>query len=251
MLALWLVPSLPALGVLTYRGARCWVDTGRWGFAAASRLRWALWGAVMPARYWWGARIEAMPEAERAHLLARETATLGLGRADSLCCPLCGAEVSGAWALAAGSQARVGPGPVQCPACDFRLDACRYCAHFLPGAPRSPGVASWHEDDITSGRCRHYKAWQSVERTTTPEMSKQLRARGWEQVRGPLPIIDSYLPPDHCSAFRPEPRRLRAGGIRWPNAHRVALLWMIPTPAAEKAPDKVVQNADENQMWLL
>jgi hypothetical protein len=249
MAAIWLVPALLAGAFFLYRGAHCWVDAGRRSFPPPERLRWALVGAVAPARYWWRARIEAMPEQERRSLLNSETVELGLEKADSLRCPLCGAEVPSAWALDAARQAAVAPGPVKCPSCDFRLDACRHCAHFLPGAPRSPGVPSWHADDITSGRCRHYKAWQAVEQTTTPEMARQLRTRGWERVRGPLPIADSFLPPEHCRAFKPDRKELKAGGIRWPDARRVALLRILEPLPEEKAPDPDV--APDEELWLL
>jgi hypothetical protein len=249
MTYLWLLPALLVAGFLAYRGARCWADAARRGFPPWERLRWALWGAVVPARYWWEARIEAMPQQERSALLARETAALGLKQADGLRCPLCGTEVPGAWTLDAQGQAAVAPGPVECPACDFRLDACRHCAHFLPGAPRSLGVPSWQAGDITSGRCGHYKAWQAVERTTTPDMAKQLKARGWDRVRGPLPIADSFLPPDHCSAFKPDRKRLKAGEVQWPDARRVALLRILAPPQEERAPDP--DFAPDDELWLM
>ena len=88
MAYLWLLPVLIGAGFLAYRGARCWVDAARRELPPKERLRWALWGAVSPARYWWRARIETMPEQERSALLARETAALGLERADSQRCPL-------------------------------------------------------------------------------------------------------------------------------------------------------------------
>ena len=249
MAYLWLLPVLIGAGFLAYRGARCWVDAARRELPPKERLRWALWGAVSPARYWWRARIETMPEQERSALLARETAALGLERADSQRCPLCQAEVPCAWALDAGGRATVAPGPVECPACDFRLDACRHCAHFLPGAPRSPGVPSWNAGDITSGRCGHYKEWQAVERTTTPDMAKQLKARGWDRVRGPLSIADSFLPPDHCSAYQPDRKRLKAGQVQWPDARRVALLRLLAPPPEKETPDPGMASDDER--WLL
>jgi hypothetical protein len=247
---LWLAPLLLAAGFLGYRAAGCWADAKRLAFPPVQRLRWALEGAVLPSRYWWGARIDALPEGERQALLARETAALGLERAGNLHCPLCGAEVPGAWTLDAGGQPAIGPRPIECPGCDFRLDACRHCARFLPGAPGGPGFPSLAAGDLTFGRCAHYKAWQEVEQTTTTEMAKQMRARGWERIRGPLPIADSFLPPDHCTAFQPDRRRLKAGGVPWPDARRAALL-RLPAPphAGRPAPDAVTETEDE--LWLL
>jgi hypothetical protein len=182
------------LGFLSYRAGRIWLDAGQRGFGLARRLGWSVLGAVAPARYWWGARIKALSSQERADLLARETAALGLRRADSVRCPLCGAEVPGAWALAPDGHPTVAIGPVECPRCDFRLDACRHCAHFLPGRPRGWGQVGWGSDDVTFGRCDHYRALQPVEQTCPPEMAHRLKARGWEQVRAPQPNPDKPEP---------------------------------------------------------
>ena len=150
-----------------------------------------------------------------------------LARADGLRCPLCGADVPRAWALDSDGRPTAAPGPIKCPQCDFRLDACRHCAHFLPGKPQGWGGRSWSSDDLTFGRCSVYKELQPVEQVSSPEMAGQLKARGFDQVRAPLPIVDSYMPPDFCAAFKLDRRRLQASGIRWPDARRVALLRML------------------------
>lgn len=207
---------LVALGSLAWRTVPIWIDCRKRNMSRC--LYWALVGILLPSRYWWGARIEAMSLSEREDVLARETAALGLNRADSMRCPLCGAEVPHAWVLNSDGRLTVAPGPVNCLQCDFRLDACRHCAHFLPGRQ-----GSWSGDDITFGRCGYYKVTQLVEQACSPGVARQLKARGYDQIRAPSPIVDSYVPLDFCMAFRPDRRRLRASGIRWPDARRVAL----------------------------
>jgi hypothetical protein len=241
--------AVTTLGFLAYRSARVWIDAGRYGFEPVPRLGWALLSAMLPSRYWWGARIEALPAGERDALLAGETAGLGLSRADSLRCPLCGAEVPQAWTLAADGKPVVGPRLVECPECDFRLDACRHCEHFLPGPPRSWASPPWEGDDITFGRCGHYRTSQPVEQACAPDVARQMKARGYQRTRAPRPIQDSFLPPDSCTAFKPERRRLRAGGVLWPDARRRALLRLLnPNRVPERA---TVAPAEGDEQWLL
>jgi hypothetical protein len=247
---LWLAIGLAAPAFFGYRAVRIWLDSGRRGFPIATRLRWAFYGAVVPSRYWWDARIDALSPQEREDLLARETEALGLGRADSLRCPLCKAEVPHAWTLISPGRPSVARGPVECPDCDFRLDACRYCAHFLPGSPREWGQAPWDHDDRTFGRCAHYKTYQPVEQACAPDMARRLKERGYDRIRAPRSIADSFLPPDSCSAFKPERRWLQAGGIRWPDARRVVLLRLLAPPAPSAAPAPTESTQDEEQ-WLL
>jgi len=66
-----------------------------------------------------------------------------------------------------------------------------------------------------------YKELQPVEQVSSPEMARQLKARGFDQVRAPLPIIYSYRPPDFCTAFKLDAGGWQASGIRWPDARRV------------------------------
>jgi len=47
----WPAIGLAALGFLAYRSGRIWIDAGRWGFATASRLGWALGGPSPPPAY--------------------------------------------------------------------------------------------------------------------------------------------------------------------------------------------------------
>jgi hypothetical protein len=113
---------------------------------------------------------------------------------------------------------------------------------------------TWIRDDLSSGRCTVYKKSQPVEQVSLPEMARRLKERGYETVRAPMPIMDSFFPPDHCRAFAPERRRLKASEVGWPDARRTALLRMLAGPVAASAPsaqassDTVV--SDEEQ-WLL
>ena len=58
------------------------------------------------------------------------------------------------------------------------------------------------------------------------------------------------MPPDDCAAFVPDRKRMKAGGVRWPDARRTALLRMLlPPPAVEKrAPEGL---SPDKEQWLL
>ena len=250
MVYVYLAIGLGLLGFLGYRGGRVWLDVRQRHLPAARRVSLALVGAIAPDRYWWRARIETLSQEERDDLLARETAALGLSRADSVRCPLCSAEVPHAWTLTADGEPTVAPGPVECPHCDFRLDACRHCAHFLPGSTQGVGTSPWIRGDMGSGRCNRFRSSQAVEQVCTPDMARRLKARGYEQIRAPLPILDSFLPPDSCRAYAAERRRLKEGGIRWPDARRTALLRLLAAPAAHETAPLAELSPDDAQ-WLL
>ncbi len=243
------------LGIFAWRGARIWIDYGRFATPAGNvptaprRLRWALWGAIVPSRYWWGGRLEVMSPEEQQQLLASETRALGLSRADSERCPLCGAEISRAWTLSRAGRPTVAPGPVHCPACDFRLDSCRHCNHFLPGAPRSSFQLSPSEVDITSGRCALYKRSQPVEEAAAPDVARTLKQRGYERVRAPMQIKDSMLRPDSCRAFEPDPQRSKASGVSWPGPRRIALLHLQGITPQGGPLDS--ERLSEEEKWLL
>ena len=243
---LWLAVGLALLIFLACRARRIWMDGGR--HSVAHRLQWTLVGTVAPSRYWWGARIEALSPQEQADLLARQTAELGLSRADSLRCPLCRAEVVHAWTLTSDRRATIVSGS-KCQKCDFRLDACRHCAHFLPGAPQMGPISMTAGDDVTFGRCSFYRVSQPTEQVCSPDIARRLKERGWETVRAPLPIVDSFLPPDFCTAFVPDRKRLQASEVRWPDARRVALLRLLaPSPAHKTA---VSEEPSSDEQWLL
>ena len=246
----WLFLALGLLlGFLGYRAGRVWFDARRRGVPLPVRLGWAVAGSLRPSHYWWGVRIELLSGPERSELLARETAALGLGRADSLHCPLCRSEVPHAWTLREGGHPTIASGPIQCPACDFRLDACRHCAHFLPGSPRDWGALALSQDDLGSGRCSQYKSAQPVEQACAPNIARGLRDRGYEHITAPLPIVDSFLPPSFCRSFAPSRKRLQAGGIRWPGVHRTALLRLLAPP--EAAIPTPLEQPSGHEQWLL
>jgi len=245
---IWWAIGLAALAWCAFRAAPIWMDSGRRGARAVERLRWALVGIVAPPRYWWQARVEAMSPEEQSDLLAHETAALGLDRADSLWCPLCGTQVSHAWTLDADGYPTAAPGPVKCSQCDFRLDACRHCAHFLPGSATATGF-SLGGNEITFGRCGFYKTPQPVERITTPEAARRLKERGYESLNAPTPIVDSFVPLDGCRTFQPDRKRLEVGGVHWPDARRVALLrLLLPRPASEKT---LPEEPSGDEQWLM
>jgi hypothetical protein len=54
---------------------------------------------------------------------------------------------------------------------------------------------------------------QSFEQACAPVLACQVRRQGIERIRAPLPIVDSFLPPDSCTAFKPEHARLRRGNV--------------------------------------
>lgn len=245
-----------ALGLLAWRGARIWLDYGRRAGppgnlgAVVERLGLVLRGAIVPRHYWWGIRIQAMSRAEQERLLARETRALDLSRADGQRCPLCGSEIAPAWTLDEEGQATVAAGPVECPSCDFRLDACRHCRHFLPGAPRSALQVGTVVADITWGRCAFYKRSQPVEEAAAPHMARSLKKRGYERVRAPMQIQDSMLRPDSCRAFDPHPKRCQASDVSWPGPRRVALLRLQGTTPGPGSQGRE-EHATADEKWLL
>jgi hypothetical protein len=89
-----------------------------------------------------------------------------------------------------------------------------------------------------------------VEQACTPEMARRLKARGWDRIRAPRRIVDSFLPPDSCRAFAPDRKRLRVGLVRWPDARRVALLRLLAEPQAPEteAPEEPPSG---DEQWLL
>jgi hypothetical protein len=257
MTLVYLLGGLPlaGMGFLTWRAVRIWIDVGRLTSQAGSRpgparrLGWALWGALLPNRYWWGARIEAMPPDARQRLLAREAAALGLSHADAERCPLCGAEIPQAWTLDAEGRVKVAPGPVECPECDFQLDACRHCRYFLPGPPRSSFQLGPSEADITFGRCAFYKRAQPVEEAAAPDMARSLRQRGYDRIRAPMRITDSMLRPDSCRAFEPHRKRMAASDVDWPGPRRAALLCLEGAVVRQRARGEQ-RPAPDQERWL-
>jgi len=84
-------------------------------------------------------------------------------------------------------------------------------------------------------------------------MARRLKARGYERVRAPLSIVDSFLPPDFCTVFTPDRKRLKASEVRWPDARRVALLRLLassPDPET-RPPEAVPIESSGDEQWLL
>lgn len=238
-----------AAGFYAYRAGRIFADAGRYGFPPRERLGWALLGAAVPSRYWWGGRLAALSPDQQTELLWRETQAMGVTSPGNLRCPLCGAEVFDAWALGPNGHANVAPGPVECPHCDFRLDACRHCTHFLPGDPTAQSTGAWASGDLTLGRCDQYKTYLPVERVCQPQIARQLKARGWERVRSPRPVIDSFVPLDCCRSYAADRKRLKAGRVRWPDARRTALLRLLAPPPIPPGDISCASPSDDEQ-WL-
>jgi hypothetical protein len=245
-----LLIGLAGLGYLGYRSGRLWLDAAQRDLGPGARAAWSLSGALIPGHVWWPTRLVAMSQEEQRRLLESETQALGVERLDSLLCPLCGAEIRDAWSLEADGQATVAPGPIGCPECDFRLDACRHCARFIPGPPRDWGQSAWAGVDMTVGRCAHYTKVQPVEQACAPQMAQKLRQRGYDQIRAPATIMDSYLPLDSCRAFEADRRRLRSNRIAWPDARYRALLRILRPPRVGPPPAVETLSNDEEQ-WLL
>lgn len=213
----------------------CWLAVvGGWAYADARRLgtphtqslRLA-WTAVRsPARYWWTSRPLLLPRPKQERLLAEGTARLGLSRVDNVHCPLCGTEIERAWIVDDTGRLDVARRAVACPRCDFRLDACRHCRHFRPG-----GAADSLDTltDYTRGQCGVHRQTQPVEDFCTPEMAKRLKARGYDYLAGPAPILDSYIPLSGCQSFSLDERRLRTSGVRRPGLRQRGLLRLLTT----------------------
>jgi hypothetical protein len=175
---------------------------------------------VAPERYWWGERLTRLDEAEARNLLRSEAAAHGLASVADVRCPLCDSELTGALALTEAGRLAIRPG-AQCPKCDFRLDACRHCDHFLPARELSSAFS--RQEDFSHGRCRWYRARQPV-REAYPQQATQLEALGYDELTAPRPITDSYFPLPECTAFTLNVERLKHSDVPWLTGQRLALL---------------------------
>jgi len=232
------------MGALVWRDARA--------LAVPPRDRWplVLEGVVRPWRYWYLIRPSRMSPAARQEWLAAQARRLGLPHVRTAYCPLCGGEIADAWRTRPDGRLTTAPGPVRCPRCDFRLDACRHCAYFQPagattGSPWNIGEIAW-----THGRCILYKSLQPVEAITNREMARRLRERGYDHLRAATPIADSYIPLAECRGFVLEPRHLKHSGMQRPGlrqrlAIQVETMDQTKEEAAEPPP------SDDEAQWLL
>ena len=251
-----IVTKLIFLGILSggiflflLRAVRIWRNSAHLAVTPFFRFLWSLAGGIIPSLYWWKYRISAQTSVQRDNLLRKETATLNLKSPDNLICPLCGSEIERAWTVTENGSATVSKGPISCPRCDFRLDSCRFCQHFLAGKPGAWGQVGMGESDITCGRCSIYKEERPVDKTYSPSVAKKLKAYGVSSVRDSISIVDSYFPPDFCRAFTPDKKRIKAGDISWPNRKITALIKILNHTQREG--QKVDKISDDEEKWLL
>jgi hypothetical protein len=187
------------------------------------RLGWTLLGLIDARRYWWGGRLEVMAEREAQKLLQRQAKEHNLSHVANVRCPLCNGEITAALTVTDAGELAIRPDSA-CHRCDFRLDACRHCRHFLPAGARSgPGFIGSPGRDFTHGRCNRYRGWQPV-REVYPHMAQRLEAMGYESLRAPKRIRDSFFPLEGCTAFALALKRLRRSEVSWLTRQRSALV---------------------------
>jgi len=218
----WLLLAL-GLGLLAWRmaaGQRVAADARRRGAGRWLAARWALASLVAPERYWWGWRLELLGPDEGRRLLTEAAQAHGLRHVGDVRCPLCGAELAEVSSLAPAGGLAVRPA-ARCPRCDFRVDACRHCQHFLPA--QDPSGLSLQDQDFTHGRCARYHAPQPV-RDAYPHLAERLERLGYETLAGPKAILDSYVPLEECTSFSAHLGRLRANKVAWMTRQRMGLL---------------------------
>jgi len=202
-----------------------WRDARQHGLTVRNGLRWALVSLVNAYPYWWDARLDLMPAGKARALLRRAAREHGLAQVTNVQCPLCGYEIAGALVASDAGMLTVARREIRCGRCDFRLDACRHCRHFVPATPAFAGPTLFERagDDFTHGRCNRYRDWQPV-RDAYPHMARRLEAMGYEYLRAASRIVDSYFPLDECTSFSLELKRLRRNEIAWLTRQRIALI---------------------------
>ncbi|MCD6289909.1 MAG: hypothetical protein J7M34_05340 [Anaerolineae bacterium] len=252
MIVVWALLALIAIWIVA-SGAFTWYDARKQSGASPQELlRLVLVGIVDPLRYWYLEKPLRLPVNERTAWLQHMAEKLGLSNIQAARCPLCGTEIPTAWTTDERGRLTVAPGPVKCPACDFRLDACRHCRYFRPAGIRQSMAIGGGSISWTHGYCTYYKTMQPVEELTTSDMARRMRERGYTHLRGPTPITDSYVPLEHCTAFRLDPKRLQHSGVRKPGRRqRLALRVLSRTHPTTKASPKPEGEPDEEAQWLL
>jgi hypothetical protein len=108
-----------------------------------------------------------------------------------------------------------------CAHCDFRVDACRHCAHFIPST--AGATAFDRHGDFSHGRCGFYRALEPV-RTAYPQQASRMEAMGYDVLPTPRPIVDSFIPLAECTAFFLKPEQLRRSQVPWIGRQRTALI---------------------------
>ncbi|MBM3135200.1 MAG: hypothetical protein FJZ89_07955 [Chloroflexi bacterium] len=226
---------LLAAAVLAWRlgaATRVYQDARARRFPALPRLGYAARALVAPDDYWWGARLERLTAAEQTAILAEAARRLGLRSVANLRCPLCRQEMGKALSISPAGQIVV-PRETICPACGFRLDACRHCQHFKPGAqtggagPAWGGMALRWETDYTQGACQLHKEMRSVADVCPPQMANKLLEMGLDYVQTPKAIPDSFVPLEDCRAFTLDEEELRRSDIRGVDKRRARLLRLL------------------------
>jgi hypothetical protein len=216
---------LCAAGWRVATAARVLRDAQRRGADVRNGLRWALVALLNDRPYWWVARLTMMAGDEARALLRRMAQEHGLASVANVRCPLCGDEIADALAVSEAGALTVARRGVLCGRCDLRLDACRHCRHFLPArlAYAGPAFAHGEGGDFTHGRCDRYREWQPVH-DVYPHMAGRLEKMGYEYLSAPQRIQDSFFPPDECTSFALDLKRLRKSEVAWLTPQRRALL---------------------------
>jgi hypothetical protein len=214
---------LGGVSVLLWRGvnsAQVAADARRRGFATGEVIRWALIACVAEDRYWWGARLDRLPVPNARELLIDLTRAHNLLSITNVRCPLCDTEIKNALAVADNGELYVRRNAA-CPHCDFRVDACRHCAHFQPA---TGGLTPFDRGgDFSHGRCGYYRAVEPV-RTAYPQHARRMEALGYDMLPTPKRIADSYIPLAECTAFSLKPELLRNSRVPWIDRQRVNLI---------------------------
>ncbi len=81
-----------------------------------------------------------------------------------------------------------------------------------------------YDQDWTHGKCTKYKIVQPVETFCPPSVARELLERGYTHLPAPIPVADSYVPLDNCSAFVLDEYRLKANGVCPPGLRQRGLL---------------------------
>ena len=195
-------------------------DARMHGLSVLASLGWALIASVVPRRYWWRGRLDALTPDEARSLLQSTAQAHRLMCVVNVRCPLCDNEIANALSVTTSGLLAIRPGAA-CDRCDFRLDACRHCDHFLP-AHEGATLVDRH-GDYSHGRCQVYRAVQPV-REVYPHMAQRMESLGYDRLPAPKLIQDSYFPLEECTAFALNRDRLRWGNVHWLNYQRIALI---------------------------
>ena len=256
MILVWIGLAVLA-GWALVMGTLIWLDALRFDLPADAILPLALRGVIDPLGYWYLQRPLHFTPEERALWLAGLAERLDLTSVRAAHCPLCAAEIAVAWDVNQKGTLIAAHGPVRCPRCDFRLDACRHCQYFQPVGSQ-PGTAwSGRGMSWTYGRCTFYKSLQPVAAITSAEMARRLQERGYTHLRAPTPITDSYIPLDGCSAFVLADHNLPQSSMRWPGRRQALALRVmqqsLPVEVAAAAPadEPTEPPVSGEEQWLL